>query len=182
MYITDLKQRLNKLYDFYFDQLKGIRTNKVSSALLDNITVEAYGTKSKLNGLANISIQLPNIIILEIWDFNIINNIVKSLETSTLNIPIQKDNNVIKLVFPPVTEERRLELLKIVNQEREKTHIKIKQIRDEILKSINKDSKDKKISEDEKFGFEKEAQKEIDSFKSKLEELTEKKNKEIKTV
>jgi ribosome recycling factor len=66
MYTQDLKQKYNSLYDHYFDQLKTIRTNKISSSLLDNIIVEAYGTKQNLNTLGNISVQFPNILIIEI--------------------------------------------------------------------------------------------------------------------
>ena len=182
MYIQELKQKYNNLYNHYFDQLKTIRTNKISSSLLDNIIVEAYGTKQNLNTLGNISVQVPNILIIEVWDFSIVNDVVKALETSNLNIPVQKEQNKIKLIFPPVTEERRLELLKTVNQEKEKANVSIKQLRDETMKEISKDFKDKKISEDDKFKFEKEVQKEIDNFKEEIESLTEKKNKEIKTV
>lgn len=182
MYIQELKDKFNHLYNHYFEQLKTIRTNKISPVLLDNILVDAYGSKQKINTLANISVQLPNILILEIWDFSIVNDVVKSLETSNLNIPVQKEQNKIKLIFPPVTEERRMELLKIVNQEKEKANINLKQLRDEMMKLISKDFKDKTISEDDKFKYEKEVQKEIDNFKQEIEDLSEKKNKEIKTI
>jgi len=179
-YILEVKESVKKHLNTFTETLSSIRSNKVSSSTIENIMVECYGSHSPLKNLANIVVQPPTILIVEPWDISILNDIAIAIEKSPLNISPTKDQKSLKLVFPSLTTERREQLIKMVYTEKEKARVEIKHIREEINKKINSDLKEKVISEDQKFFFEKEIQKAIDEGNTKVDELTTRKETDLR--
>jgi len=178
---TQIKE-LEKIVADFKSYLLTLRTNRPHPALVEEIMVECYETKMPLKSLASISINLPRTIVIQPFDPNILDQISKAIEASPLGLMPQKDKNIIRLNLPPLTEEKRQDLTKIVRQKQEQAKIFIRQKRDEILEEINKAFESKEISEDEKFKNKEELQKQINDFNKKLEELAEEKIKEIMTI
>lgn len=176
------KKELEKIVSNFKDYLLTLRTNRPHPALVEEIMVACYETKMPLKSLASISINLPRTLLIQPFDPNILDNIAKAIESSPLGLNPSKEKNVIRLNLPPLTEEKRQELTKIVRQKEEQSKILIRQKRDEILEEINKAFERKEISEDEKFKMKENLQKEISDFNKKIEELAEEKIKEIMTV
>ena len=179
-YIIELKENIKRHINSYVDILSSIRSNKVSASTVENILVDCYGSKSPLKNLANIVVQPPNVLIIEPWDASILNEVAHAIETSPLNINPQKDQNFLKLIFPALTTDRREQLIKMVNTEKEKARVEIKKIREDAVKKTNNDFKDRTISEDQKFYLEKEIQKVIEETNTKIDDLTNKKETELR--
>ena len=179
-YIIELKDNVRQKLNNYAEVLAAIRSNKISASLVENIIVDCYCTQSPLKNLANIIVQPPNILIIEPWDSSILNELAHAIEVSPLHIMPQKDQKFLRLVFPSLTTERREQLIKVINTEKEKIRIEIKQIREDIIKKVENDFQNKLISEDQKFYLKKEIQKVIDDANTKIDELTIKKETDLK--
>jgi len=161
--------------------IQGIRTSRPNTLLVENIKVESYGNPTPLKQIASISIVPPNVIIVEPWDKNIINDIKKAISQSSLGVTPQVDNNQIKIYLPPLTQERKEQLIKTLNAKKEEYRIKLRKEREEVIEEIEKSYKQKEISEDEKFRLKEEVQKIIDKTNRQLDEYEEKKITEIRT-
>ena len=177
---VNLKENLKNCLNFFAEKLSSIRSNRVTTSLVENIMVECYGSMAPLKTMANLVIQPPNVIIVEPWDPSILNDISKSIETSNLGVNPQKDVKFIRLVFPSLTQERRDQLIKLSNSEKEACRIEIKKHRETFMKKIQGELNDKVISEDDKNYLEKEGQKEIDKANENADILTDKKIAELK--
>jgi ribosome recycling factor len=135
-----------------------------------------------LNQIANINMMDATLVTVAPWDKNNIQAIVKAVQTSNLGINPSIDQDVVKLPIPPLTEERRKEYLKIANLKEEEAKIAVRQIRKEIIDSIELDKKNGNFGEDEEKRMEKELQKKIDSTNSEIELIIEEKQKELMSV
>jgi len=179
-YIIELKENIKRHLNSYMDILSSIRSNKVSASTVENILIECYGSHSPLKNLANIVVQPPNVLIIEPWDVSILNEISHAIENSPLSISPQKDQKFLRLSFPALTSERREQLIKMVNVEKEKARVEVKHIREDAIKKTNNDLKDRTISEDQKFFQEKEIQKAVDDANLKIDDLTNKKEVDLR--
>jgi len=177
---VNLKENLKNSLDFFAEKLASIRSNRVTTSLVENIMVECYGSNAPLKTMANLVVQLPNVIIIEPWDPSILNNISKAIESSNLGVNPQKDVKFLRLAFPSLTQERRDQLIKLANSEKENCRIEIKKHRETFMKKIQTELNDKTISEDQKLYLEKEGQKEIDKANENVEILCDKKITELK--
>lgn len=172
----------NRVIDFLKREISELRTNRASSALVENLIVEAYGVKTPLKQLAAISIPDLRMIQIEPWDKNILKEIEKSFLISDLGLtPIIKDG-VIQIVLPALNEERRKELIKNLHQKAENARISLRNIRDKIRDEIVKKMKNREIGEDEKYRFFKELDEKTSQLNEEIKNLVEKKEKEIITV
>jgi ribosome recycling factor len=178
-YIKQLEDKINSFINQFTEEITSLRTSRPSSSLVENIKVFCYNTETPLKHLASISIVLPNIIIIEPWDNNIVKDIEKAINNSNLGITPTIEGKQIKLFLPPLTRERKESLIKILNSLKEDTRIKIRKAREEAIEEIKKDFEEKIISEDEKFRLLEEVQKVIDKYNKILDEKTEKKSQEI---
>ena len=167
---------------FFEREISSVRTSRASATMLDNIQVDSYGTKTPVNQLGNISIPDSNLVTIQVWDVNLIIPIEKAIIESNLGINPQTDGQLIRLPIPKLSEERRNELAKVVSQYGENSKITIRNIRREIMDSIKKDEKDKKISQDEMKKKSTEVQKITDEFISKIDLMTSKKQTEVLKV
>lgn len=182
MAIVNLKENLKKSLNFFAEKLSSIRSNRVSTSLVENIMVDSYGSMVPLKTVANLVIQMPNIIIIEPWDPNILNSIAKAIESSNLGVSPQKDVKFLRVIFPSLTQERRDQLIKVANSEKENCRIEIKKHRETFMKKIQNDLNNKIISEDDKSYLEKEGQKEVDKANENADILCNKKIAELKEI
>jgi len=180
--LVNLKEGLKNCLNFFAEKLSSIRSNRVSVALVENLMVECYGSMAPLKTMANLVVQLPNVIIVEPWDPTILNNISKAIESSNLGVNPQKDVKFLRVVFPSLTQERRDQLIKLANSEKEDCRVEIKKHREIFMKKVQNELNDKSVSEDDKIYLEKEGQKEIDKANENAEVLCDKKIAELKEI
>jgi ribosome recycling factor len=144
--------------------------------------VEYYGTKTPLNQMAQITVPEPRMITIQPYDKSTLNDIVKTIQVSNIGINPNNDGNIIRLVVPPMTEERRKEMVKTTSQISEKTRVSIRNTREEVWKEIQRKEKDGDISEDDKISGKEQLQKMVDKYNEEVKKVTEAKEKEIMTI
>ena len=180
--IEGKKGELEKSLEHFKEELNQVRTGRASSALVEGLTVDYYGVKSPLKQVASISIPEPRTIVISPWDKDNLVNIEKALRESQLNLNPNNDGQVIRINIPPLNEERRKELVKLLNQKAEEGKISIRKHREEMWEEIQKLEKEGKIGEDDKFIGKDKLQEVVDEYNKKIEEIRAKKEEEIMTV
>ena len=167
------------MINFLERELAKVRTGRASPALVEDVVVDCFGQKFPLKQLAAISIPEPRQILIQPWDKSYIEGIVAALsKTGTGANPIV-DKEVIRINLPPLTENYRKDLLRLISEKEEETRITMRRWREEAWSEIQKGFREGKIREDDKFKAKEELQKLIDDYNEKIEELGEKKKKEI---
>lgn len=161
------------------EELGGVRTNRPNTALLENIKVKAYDETLPLKQVASIGIIPPRDISVSVWDANIVTSVVKAIETSELGLAPNLAGNVIMIHLPELTAERREILAKKVKQAVEEYRIKVRRLRDESNKVIQKELDNDLIGEDEKFKLKESIQKKTDGVNEEIEKLLTAKINEI---
>ena len=174
--------KMRKAFDVFNQDLSSLRTGRANIHMLDIIKVEVYGQSMTINQLANISTPEPRLLTVQVWDQNNLPLIDAAIKKSNLGINPQIDGQLMRIPIPSLTEERRVELKKIMSGLAEKAKISIRNVRREANDSLKKDIKDKKIGEDEQKNFEKKIQNSTDKQISVLEKKLEEKEKEIMTI
>ena len=176
------KQRMDKALAVVTEELKGIRTGRASAGLLDRVKVDYYGTPTPIKQLANINVPESQLITISPWDKSTIPAIEKAIQTSDLGITPSNDGNIIRLSMPPLTEERRKELSKVVHNQGEESKVAIRNIRRDILEDFKQMKKDGELTEDDLFREQESIQKVTDKHTQKVDELVKNKQNEIMTV
>jgi len=177
-----LRSRMDKAISYFEKELLSVRTARASSTMLDNLMVEAYGTKTPINQLGNINVPDPNTLTIQVWDTSLLKNIENSIIESNLGINPQSDGSLIRLPIPKLSEERRLELSKIVSKYGESAKISVRNIRRDTLDELKTDEKEKIISQDELKKYSSEIQLITDEFIEKIDTIVLIKQKEITQV
>jgi ribosome recycling factor len=162
--------------------LSTIRTGHASPALVEHVRVEYAGTPMPLNQLAGISAPEARLLVIQPWDKNSIRDIEKAISKSELGLNPTNDGNLIRIAIPPLSEERRAELIKIVHHRTEERKILIRNLRHEIVNEIKKFEKDKAISQDESKRSQDQAQKLTDFYTLEADKLAKAKEKELQEV
>lgn len=162
--------------------LSGLRTGRASVALLDNIRVDYYGTMTPLKQVASVSTPEARLITVQPWDVKLIKEIEKALATSDLGITPSNDGKVIRVPLPPLTEERRKDLIKICKKHGEETKVQIRAVRRDANEELKKLQKEGKLSEDDLRRAEAEIQKLTDQYIVKIDQVLKKKEEEILEV
>ena len=184
--IQELRKKTHERMQASIEALKkkfaGVRTGRASLSLLDGLTVDYYGTVTPLQQLASLSIPDSRQILIQPWEQKIIPDIEKAIMKSDLGLTPMNDGKVIRINIPPLTEERRKQLVKVVKKEAEDAKVAVRNIRRDINEDLKKMEKEKHISEDEIKKEHDEVQKITDSFIKKVDELLEHKEKEIMEV
>jgi len=178
----EFKNKMEKTLSVLKDELASIRAGRANPKLLDKITVNYYGTPTNITQLASIQVPEARQIVIQPWDNKILNDIVKAIQMSDLGINPNNDGKVVRLVFPPLTEERRVELTKEVKKLGENSKVAIRQIRRDAVESYKKSEKAKEITEDDLKMAEKDIQKFTDEYIDKVDKAVEAKIKEIMEV
>jgi ribosome recycling factor len=179
----ELLERLDSDMTKSLDSLKRefsrVRTGRASISLLDGVQVDYYGTLTPLNQTATLSVPEPRLITIQPWDPKIMADIEKAIQKSDLGLTPINDGKMIRISIPPLTEERRKELVKIIKKIEENCKISIRNHRKEMNDTLKQLKQDKQLAEDNFFKAQKEVQEVTDKFIANCEELTEAKEKEI---
>ena len=176
----DTKTKMEKSIGLLTQELAKVRTGRASPALLDDVKVEYYGSNLPLNQVASISIPEPRLIVIQPWDKQALSAIEKAIHKASIGLTPNNDGNVIRLSLPPLTTERREELVKLSQKLAEECRIAVRNIRRDANNEIKKEEKEKKISEDESFKTQEVVQKMTDEYIKKIDEVVKKKEKEIR--
>lgn len=178
----DTEKKMEKTIESLERDLATIRTGRASLSILDGITLEYYGSRSPLNQVATLSIPESRLIVIQPWDPTSIKDIEKAIMRSDLGVNPNNDGKVIRIPIPTLTEERRIQLVKVVKRNGEDGKVAIRNIRREAISEAKEFEKEKVISEDELRRAQDEIQKITDRFIQKVDDLIEKKEKEVLEV
>ena len=159
-----------------------IRAGRANPAVLDRITVEYYGTPTPLNQMAAISVPDPRTLMISPWDRSTLKSIEKAIQSSDLGINPNNDGSVIRLIFPPMTSERRNELAKEIHKMTEDGKVALRNIRRDAMDKIKAMKKNNEITEDDVKEDEKEIQKVTDKYVKEADVMSDKKIKEIQEI
>lgn len=177
-----IKIEIEKIIQYFKTDIASVRTGRASPSLLENIEVDYYGSKTPLIQLASINIPEPKLIVIQPWDKNSVKEIEKAIRQSDLGLNPINEGSVIRLVIPAMTEERRIEMVKLLHQKAETTKMKIRNVREEEMKILKKQKDDSVISEDDFYRFQEELQKIVDEHNKIIKELSDEKEKEVMTI
>jgi len=180
--IDSIEEKMKKTLANLKDGFASLRTGRASAALFDKIRVDYYGEKSPLNQVANISIPEARLIVIQPWDKNLIGEIEKSIRSSDLSLNPSNDGKVIRIAVPPLTSERRKELVKVAKNQAEQSRVAIRNIRREGNDDLKKMLKDAAITEDDESKGSADLQKLTDGYIEKINQILEEKEKEIMEV
>ncbi len=174
-----LKTRMEKAVDDFRANLASTRTGRASVHMLDQVKVSYYGTDTPLNQVAQVTAPEANLILVQPWDPSILGDIEKALRTSDLGFNPQNDGKIVRIPIPPMTEERRREVVKHLNKTLEDHRTAVRNIRRDGNDLIKKSAKDKKISEDEEKRSLEEIQKLTDDEIRRMEEMCRNKERDV---
>lgn len=170
--VTEIENRLAK-------ELSGIHTGRATPSILDTVMVDSYGARISVSHVAAISNEDARTLRVAPWDKSQIKAIEKAVNDANLGISASADDAGLRIHFPELTTERRTSLIKVLKQKLEDARVSLRVEREKIWNDIQKQEKDKKVSEDDKFRFKDELQKMTDEGNKKLESISERKEKEI---
>lgn len=178
----ETQDRMEKAFQHIQDKVKKVRTGSAHSSLLEGIKVSSYGSEQELKHIASISCPDARSLVISPWDQNTLKDIEAALIKSDLGMAPQRDGKVIRLRVPELTEERREELIRVFKKDVEKSRVEFRQIRKMMNEKVRKALKEKQISEDEAKDTEADIQDMTDRFIKQINELSEKKQKELMRV
>ena len=176
---ANLRSKMDKAVSDLQHEMASIRTGRASLSILDHIRVDYYGTPTPLNQLANLHVPEPSLITIQPWDVSQIGPIEKAIRVSDLGLNPANDGKMIRLPIPPLTEERRKELVKKLHAAAEHHRVSVRNIRRDGNEAVKKLLKDKKITEDEEKRAHEEIQKLTDGYMGKIDQAAKTKEKEI---
>lgn len=180
--MMDIEERMEKSVTVLRGDLAGIRTGRASPALLERIRVDVYGSLMPLNQLATIATPEARLLTIRPWDVSTIGAIDKAILKSDLGLTPNNDGRIIRLAIPPLTDERRRDLAKVVSRRVEEARVSLRNLRRDGLKDLERLEKDKEISEDEFYKAKDDLQKLTDQYIAKVDDVGEQKHSEIMEV
>lgn len=180
--ILDMTEKMEKSVEMFKVELSKIRTGRASLALLDGITVDAYGTTMPLNQVGTLTIPESRLIAIQPWDPQLLPVIEKALLKASIGLTPVNDGKIIRLNIPQLTEERRKELVKQVKKTAEEFRVAVRNARREAIDALKKQKQDKEISEDDMFKLQDDAQSETDDHVKMIDDITAAKEKEVMEV
>jgi ribosome recycling factor len=176
---ADLKRRMHGAVEALKHDLAGLRTGRASTALLDPIQVEVYGSNMRITEVATVSTPEARLLSVQVWDRSNVGPVEKAIRSAGLGLNPITDGQIIRLPIPELTEERRKELAKLVGQYAEKARIAVRNVRRDGMEHLKVDEKKHEISEDERKRLENEVQKLTDETIKEIDEASATKEKEI---
>lgn len=180
--IVPYNEKMEKVIDTLGADFNSIRAGRANPSILDRLMVDYYGSPTPINQLAAISVSEARILVITPWDKSSMREIEKAINISDIGINPQNDGTCIRLVFPPLTEERRKDLCKEIAKHSEEAKISIRNVRRDANELAKKDLKDKLITEDDEKDIEKDIQKMTDEYIEKIDKMSEAKEKEIMEI
>lgn len=178
----DMKEKMEQALQAYSRNLATVRAGRANPSLLDSVFVDYYGASTPLNQLAAVSAPEARMLVVTPYDKTALGDIEKGILKADLGLSPTNDGNIIRINIPALTEERRKELMKVVNKFREESRVQIRNIRRDANDQLKALEKDSEITEDELRKLQDDVQKETDSFIAKVDQMTDDKEKEIMEV
>jgi ribosome recycling factor len=176
------EHKMTRAVEHLGNDLQSVRTGRAHPALLDKVQVDYYGTPTPLNGVANISAPDPRMVLVQPWDRSMLGPIEKAIQKSDLGINPNNDGQVIRLVLPQLTEERRKELVKQVHHRTEEARVAVRNIRRDALDHLRKAEKDGGISQEDERRAQERLQKITDQYIKKVDDVSKRKETEVLEV
>lgn len=180
--LADLKRRMEGAITAFSGDLSGLRTARASASLLDPITVEAYGSPTPLNQVANVTVPEPRMLAVNVWDKSMVGAVEKAIRDSTLGLNPMTDGNTVRVPLPELNEERRRELVKVANQYAENARIAVRHVRRDGMETLKQLEKDGELGQDESRAESDTVQKQTDEFIGRIDTLLAEKEQEILQV
>ena len=182
MSLENINEKMEKVIDNLDEKFSEIRAGRANPQILNKVTIDYYGTSTPINQVASISVPEARLIVIQPWDKSLLSEIEKAISIADLGINPMNDGNLIRLVFPELTEERRKDLSKDIKKMSEEAKISIRNIRRDEMDDAKAQIKNNNISEDEEKSIEEKIQKTTDTYINKIDEKTDKKINEIMSV
>ena len=180
--VDEYKNKMENTLKIFHEELSRLRTNRATPSLLEPVFVEAYNSKMKISELATVNAPEPKLLTVQVWDKSMVQNIEKSIRESDLGLNPSTDGQLIRVPLPDLTEERRTELTKVAAKFSEDSKISIRNIRRDAMDKIKDEEKNNLISEDEQKSLSENVQKLTDEKIKEIENVSEKKKKEIMQI
>jgi ribosome recycling factor len=180
--LADAADKMDKAVSVLKEELAGVRTGRATPALLSRLTVDYYGTQVPIQQLASFSVPEPRLLVIQPFDKNAIATMEKAILASDLGITPSNDGQVIRLGFPPLTEERRKDLIKVVHHRGEEGRVAVRNIRRHSKEELERLEREGSISEDDLVRSEKELQKRTDQHVTLIDEVVAHKEQELKEI
>lgn len=180
--LLEAEEKMIKTEEVVQHEFSGVRTGKASPTLVENILVEAYGSQMRIRELAGITAPEPRMLLIQPWDAGTVHFIEKAIQKSNLGLNPTVDKKFIRIVLPDLSQERRIEFIKVVKKMSEDGRVAIRHVRRDAIEQIKKEAKEGGVTEDQEEVAEKEVQKLTDQYIAKIDKHLEHKEKEILTV
>jgi len=180
--LDETQERMGKTMDVLEKDMGRVRTGRASANMLDSVKVDYYGTLTPLNQMASVSVPEPRLLVIQPWDATALKEIEKGILKANIGLTPSSDGKLIRISVPPLTEERRREIVKLVHKTCEDHKVAVRNIRRDSNETLKTQKKDGDISEDEQFKTQDQVQKVTDDFISKIEAAYRDKEKEILEV
>lgn len=182
MSLENIDEKMGKVIENLEENFSEIRAGRANPAILNKVMVEYYGTLTPINQVASVAVPEARQIVITPWDKSLLATITKAIEAANIGINPMNDGQVIRLIFPELTEERRKEIVKDIKKLAEEAKIAVRNVRRDEMEEAKSQLKNKEISEDEEKALEEKIQKVTDSYVKKVDDETEKKTAEIMKV
>ena len=180
--LNEVKQNMQKAVEALEQELRGLRVGRANPALVENIEAVVYGSKMPISQLATINTADAHLITIHPWDKTALQEIVKAINEANIGLNPIADGDIIRVPIPPITEERRLELVKSLGLLIEESKVQIRQVRKDFLGQVKRAKDAKEISEDEEARHKKQVQGVVDEFNKTIEKVMEEKKSDLMTV
>lgn len=182
MKLSDYKPEFEKVLDHFKQEIGGIRTGRASSALVENIMIDAYGEKMSVKAVAAISVSDAKSLVVEPWDKNLVKEMENTIRNAGIGVSVVNEGNFLRLVLPQLTEENRKMLVKLVNERAEEAKISLRSVREKAKEKIIDAEKKKEIGEDARYKMQDELDKMVSDYNAEIKKLSEQKEKDIMTI
>lgn len=180
--ISKTESRMEKRLSHLADDYAAIRAGRANPAVLDKIMVDYYGAPTPINQLAAVSITEARTLMIQPWDASVLRSIEKAVQTSDLGINPQNDGKALRIVFPPLTEDRRKEIVKEVSKMAEESKVSVRNVRRDAVEKVKTMKKNGELTEDDLKKAEKKIQDLTDKFVKEIDKMAEKKQKEVMAI
>jgi ribosome recycling factor len=171
MNMDRISEKLEEVVQWLQKEFASIRTGQASPALLDGVSVESYGSYMKMNQVGSVNVEDARTLRISVWDKQAVAAIERTIREADLGVSTVADSDGVRVIFPELTSERRVQLMKLAKSKLEDARISVRAVRDEVMKSIDKQQKDGEISEDERFTHKETIQSKVDATNRTLETL-----------
>ncbi len=180
--INDHKEHFAKVLERFHHELSSVRTGRANPSLLATVMVESYGSKVPLHQVANITVSDAKTLTISPWDKSQLPDVEKGIVAANLGLMPGNDGNVIRISLPPMTEDRRKEMVKLLGQMVEQARIGVRQVREDILKAVKRSEADGDITKDDITHAQKKVQDMVDQYNKEIKDVADDKEKELMTI